>query len=226
LFFIFFCVFVSFPLYIFRNIDKIRANNELVYESRKVTYNSSQQLSSIDIHITTPELFEKHLATKLLDPAGFIGGVGYCTSTDIGTCTDKSTGTGTNLSSVPNPIATGQLVPAAKKVWSEIQNNKKDVFLHVLLICRSVMNRNRIAAQDEKLDSRSRNGKEDDDDVSYSPVVSAKMIKEGAALHGVVRLIKYDRVPFHFRKRYLLSDFGIGPPVSNNEGMLGLFVCF
>jgi hypothetical protein len=40
---------------------------------------------------------------------------------------------------------------------------------------------------------------------------------QGKPLHGVVRLIKYDKIPKSFRHRYLLSDFGI-VSISAEEG--------
>ena len=41
-------------------------------------------------------------------------------------------------------------------------------------------------------------------------VVDSRHIQEGAVLHGAVQLVKYDKVPKHFRHRYLMSDLGEG----------------
>jgi hypothetical protein len=47
--------------------------------------------------------------------------------------------------------------------------------------------------------------------------ITSTMLNKGEALYGVVNLVKYDKIPKHFRQRYLLSDFGL-VGVSADEG--------
>ena len=39
--------------------------------------------------------------------------------------------------------------------------------------------------------------------------VNATIFKSGAALYGIIKMVKYDKIPKHFQHRYLLSDFGL-----------------
>lgn len=38
--------------------------------------------------------------------------------------------------------------------------------------------------------------------------ISTKMMRAGEALYGVIKMIKYNKIPAYFRHRYLLSDLG------------------
>ena len=75
------------------------------------------------------------------------------------------------------------VVNTTKLAWQHLAFNKTSVFLHVLLT-RSVSS------------SASRE------------VINSKVFSSGEALHGVVGMVKYDKIPRSFRQRYLLSDFG------------------
>ncbi len=75
------------------------------------------------------------------------------------------------------------LVNTTATVWQQLTTNSTDVFLHALLV------RSDLAAANKVLDK--------------------KAFSRGEALHGVVRMVKHDKIPRHFRQRYLLSDFGL-----------------
>jgi len=53
-------------------------------------------------------------------------------------------------------------------------------------------------------------------------VINSKVFSSGEALHGVVGMVKYDKIPRSFRQRYLLSDFG-WVNISSMEGNYLLF---
>lgn len=74
-------------------------------------------------------------------------------------------------------------VVAPSTVWREVEANRTTVFLHVVLM------RGGLAA--------------------VNGVVDKKVLSRGDALYGAVRMIKHDRIPRHFRMRYLLADFGL-----------------
>lgn len=82
-------------------------------------------------------------------------------------------------------------------VWKEIESNRTLVFLHVVLMRAPVSSNVRNAVQ----------------------VVDQKSISSGEALYGVVGLIKHDKIPRHFYKRYLLADVGWAT-MSPLEGMV------
>ena len=75
------------------------------------------------------------------------------------------------------------VVNTTKLAWQHLASNKTSVFLHVLL---------------------TRSGSSS----SSREVINSKVISSGEALHGVVGMVKYDKIPRSFRQRYLLSDFG------------------
>jgi hypothetical protein len=73
------------------------------------------------------------------------------------------------------------------KIWSQLRSNKTSVYLHVLVL-------------------KAKNSHEGIDDIEE---VGSGMIQRGEALYGIVKMVKYDKIPKHFRHRYLLSDFGL-----------------
>eukprot|EP01032_Pedospumella_encystans_P015608 gene15608-17839_t len=75
------------------------------------------------------------------------------------------------------------VVNTTKLAWQHLASNKTSVFLHVLL---------------------TRSGGSS----SSREVINSKVFNSGEALHGVVGMVKYDKIPRSFRQRYLLSDFG------------------
>jgi hypothetical protein len=80
----------------------------------------------------------------------------------------------------------GIVVNASSAIWKEIGANKTSVYLHVVITRRPAS-----AA------------------ATTASVISTDTIKAGEALHGVVGLIKHDRIPKAFRQRYLLADLGL-----------------
>eukprot|EP00605_Chrysophyceae_sp_TOSAG23-4_P001551 GSChrysophyteH1.ASY1.ANO1.1700.1 assembled CDS len=74
-------------------------------------------------------------------------------------------------------------VPVSTEIWEVLQTNRTDLFLHIAIL----------RAED-------------------TPVFSESHLNQCSsdepALHGRVRLLKYDKVLNHFRRRYLLSNLG------------------
>lgn len=81
------------------------------------------------------------------------------------------------------PFEDHLVVNTTKHVWQQLVSNKTSVYLHVLLMRSGLSDR----------------------DVS----ITSKTLERGDALHGVVGMVKYDKIPRQFRQRYLLSDFGL-----------------
>lgn len=75
------------------------------------------------------------------------------------------------------------VVNTTKLAWQHLASNKTSVFLHVLLARSGGSSASR-------------------------EVINSKVFSSGEALHGVVGMVKYDKIPRSFRQRYLLSDFG------------------
>jgi len=89
------------------------------------------------------------------------------------------------------------VVNTTKLVWQNLASNKTSVFIHVLLTRASASSPQR-------------------------EVINSKVFSSGEALHGVVGMVKYDKIPRSFRQRYLLSDFG-WVNISSMEGNYLLF---
>jgi hypothetical protein len=84
---------------------------------------------------------------------------------------------------------------ASDTVWREVESNKTSVYLHVVLV-------------------RSTEG---------IAIVNKQSLSGGKALYGVVRLIKHDKIPRSYKKRYLLSDLGMAE-VSELDGTILLSI--
>ena len=87
------------------------------------------------------------------------------------------------------------VVSAPDNIWQQIRTNQSSVYLHVLLLRSHSMESSSSSPTTTSLPRK-------------WETITAKHIAEGSALHGAVGLIKYDKVPKHFKQRYLLSDFG------------------
>lgn len=80
------------------------------------------------------------------------------------------------------------VVKASDNVWEQLSSNRSSVYLHVLLL----------KSRSDTADHR-----------NTVEIVNSKVLNSGDALYGVVGLVKYDKIPRHFKHRYLLSDFGM-----------------
>ena len=119
--------------------------------------------------------------------------------------------TGSNVSRIitkSETVEIAQNVIAADTIWRQVHANKTSVYLHVLLTTTNNGN--------TESDSQ---GEKEQDKERADIVVTSKRFAAGLALHGVVGLIKYDKIPKSFKYRYLLSDFGL-VDVTPQEGLL------
>lgn len=93
-----------------------------------------------------------------------------------------------------------QSVSKSSEKWvqdiaDQVHGNGSSVFLHVILY------RARASSEERKALTRDR---------SLSSIVGDRgLFSTGDALHGAVRLIKYDVIPGSFHHKYLLSDFNL-----------------
>ena len=87
---------------------------------------------------------------------------------------------------VPLPVPVPVVKRASERIWAALHGNRSDVFLHVLAV------------------------RGDGAYADSGANVTAAAQQEGDALHGVVRMVKYDVIPKYFKHRYLLADLGSG----------------
>ena len=95
--------------------------------------------------------------------------------------------------------------------WKYLRTNSTNVFLHVTLL---KVSSNRISSIKEDAASPTSL-----DLGGYNNNVTTEMIKDGRAIHGVVRLLKHDKIQKRQLSRYLLTDFVEN--IKQIEGLLG-----
>ena len=112
-----------------------------------------------------------------------------------------------------------------KKIWKQLHNNSSQVYLHVLL-SRHRYPSNSHTMDNSELDQFVPSSGSDSPTITSASAdtINRSMLESGEALHGVVGLVKFDKVPKHFRHRYLLSDFG-WVNVSTEDGKYPDIMC-
>jgi hypothetical protein len=106
-------------------------------------------------------------------------------STRDGACAAATTTT-TSSSSSSSSSDKSHGVYVGDEIWNSIASNRSSVFLHVAVISESLF-----AAKKGSVPN---------------VILTQGLLESGDALYGVVPMIRYDRIPAHFRQRYLLSD--------------------
>ncbi len=103
-------------------------------------------------------------------------------------------------------------VPVSTEIWEVLQTNRTELFLHIAIL----------RAEDTPVFSESHLNQCSSDEpgvnnglclqqsehADAAEVGGDNQVDLESALHGRVRLLKYDKVPNHFRRRYLLSNLG------------------
>lgn len=120
------------------------------------------------------------------------------------------------------------------KIWRLLRSNTSSVYLHILVMKSGdniqkkdidVNEKNNVSKKSKKsktveegdLEMLIKGEDENENCVSNQCFntkelehddITSTLIRSGAALYDVINMVKYDRIPKHFRQRYLLSDFG------------------
>jgi hypothetical protein len=104
-----------------------------------------------------------------------------------GACTTTSTTTAaTTTAAAAAERNDTRTVFLGDEIWNSIAGNRSSVFLHTAAVSESLFT--------------ARNGG------SPNVILTQGLLESGDALYGTVPMIRFDRIPAHFRQRYLLSD--------------------